>query len=101
MFGRVVTVLAIAAVAAVCGCSDDGRTAPANAGGPDAVGGGGNATSDGGTTSSSPPSSLGEQRSGEATYYAADGSGACSFDPSPSDLKRGSEECSSLPDCEL
>jgi len=27
-----------------------------------------------------------EEHSGEATYYDADGSGACSFDPSPDDL---------------
>ena len=29
---------------------------------------------------------FGDDRSGEATYYAADGSGACSFDASPDDL---------------
>jgi expansin len=29
---------------------------------------------------------LGEQQQGVATYYDADGSGNCSFDPSPSDL---------------
>jgi expansin (peptidoglycan-binding protein) len=36
-----------------------------------------------------PMASCGEplEASGEATYYAADGTGNCSFDPSPSDLR--------------
>jgi expansin (peptidoglycan-binding protein) len=33
-----------------------------------------------------PPVSLGGTRSGDGTSYSADGSGACSFDPSPNDL---------------
>src|ERR1044071_905274 len=33
-----------------------------------------------------PPVSLGGTRTGDGTYYAADGSGACSFDASPGDL---------------
>ena len=32
------------------------------------------------------PVPLGTEQTGEATYYAADGSGNCSFDPSPQDL---------------
>lgn len=51
-------------------------------------------TSDKGTDSSdgvsneTPGKACGDQaeRSGEATYYAADGSGNCSFDPTPGDL---------------
>jgi expansin (peptidoglycan-binding protein) len=37
-------------------------------------------------SSSGPPQPLGQPENGRATYYAADGSGACGFDPSPSDL---------------
>jgi expansin (peptidoglycan-binding protein) len=64
-------------VALLCGCGSSGTS---NAGGasPDADGGGSN---DGGT-----PISLGQPEQGVATYYAADGSGNCSFDPSPNDL---------------
>lgn len=36
--------------------------------------------------SPAPKVSLGEPKSGEATYYGATGAGACSFDPSPHDL---------------
>src|SRR5512135_2159781 len=38
------------------------------------------------SSSSSTPPPLGQSESGRATYYAADGSGACGFDPSPNDL---------------
>ena len=48
----------------------------------DASGSGGGSTSGGNTGGAA----FGERRSGEATYYAADGSGACLFDPSPDDL---------------
>jgi expansin len=41
---------------------------------------------DGGEGASTPTVSLGESKSGEATYYGATGAGACSFDPSPDDL---------------
>jgi expansin (peptidoglycan-binding protein) len=34
----------------------------------------------------SPPTPIGEPQTGEGTYYAADGSGNCGFDPSPGDL---------------
>jgi expansin (peptidoglycan-binding protein) len=43
----------------------------------------GNGTSDGG---GSGPRALGPPQQGDATYYNADGSGNCSFDPSPNDL---------------
>jgi len=33
-----------------------------------------------------PPAPIGQPQQGEATYYAADGSGNCSFEASPSDL---------------
>lgn len=38
----------------------------------------------GGNDASTPP--LGQPENGRATYYAADGSGNCGFDPSPNDL---------------
>ncbi len=41
-------------------------------------------SSNGNTDSGTQP--LGQPENGRATYYAADGSGACGFDPSPNDL---------------
>ncbi len=55
---------------ALTGCGGD------DADGSDGKGGGG----------STPTIALGEERTGEGTYYDADGSGACSFDPSPDAL---------------
>jgi expansin (peptidoglycan-binding protein) len=46
----------------------------------------GDASGGGGGGSSAPSIALGEERTGEGTYYDADGSGACSFDPSPNAL---------------
>jgi expansin len=40
----------------------------------------------GGSGGGSMPLPMGAPEAGRATYYAADGSGACSFDPSPGDL---------------
>ncbi|WP_394845951.1 hypothetical protein LZC95_00625 [Pendulispora brunnea] len=60
-----------------CGTSDGSGNEPDGGGsGSDGGGGGG-----GGNT---PP--LGEKQTGVATYYAANGGGNCSFDPTPNDL---------------
>ncbi len=62
-------------------CSSD-PTSPGGAAQDGGSSGGDSAsTADSGT---GPP--LGQDQTGDGTYYAADGSGACSFDPSPSDL---------------
>jgi expansin (peptidoglycan-binding protein) len=58
-----------------------GAGSAANGGGDDAGGAG-----DGG---GGQPCAAASQHSGEATYYDADGSGNCSFDPSPDDLLVG------------
>ncbi len=42
--------------------------------------------SSGGSAAASTPVLLGKPEQGVATYYAADGSGNCGFDPSPGDL---------------
>jgi expansin (peptidoglycan-binding protein) len=70
MFGRVGTVLAAAMLVSACGDQD----APSR-------------TDRGGETSAVQTFYFGEMLTGEATYYDfADGSGACSFDPSPEDM---------------
>lgn len=52
-----------------------------------ACGGSGSDPGMSGAGGAGPSISFGEERSGEGTYYTfADGSGACSFDPSPNDL---------------
>lgn len=48
--------------------------------------GGGTGGAGGGGGSSSSTRTLGPDQAGVITYYAADGSGNCSFDPSPADL---------------
>jgi expansin (peptidoglycan-binding protein) len=80
-----------------CGSEDAGSETDSSSGGSGsdaAVNTGGNgsssngSSSDGGSTSGGTTggAAFGDPRSGEATYYAADGSGACMFDPSPEDL---------------
>ncbi|WP_394825483.1 expansin EXLX1 family cellulose-binding protein [Pendulispora albinea] len=78
-------------LAVVCGCSsnDGGSGGPGGAdGGPGTGGGGGGggggSGGDGGGQDR--PAPLGEMQTGQATYYAANGGGNCSFDPSPGDL---------------
>lgn len=46
----------------------------------------GSSKADGASEGASPGTPLGAPENGIATYYAADGSGNCSYDPSPSDL---------------
>ncbi|WP_394835415.1 hypothetical protein LVJ94_00625 [Pendulispora rubella] len=68
-----------------CGTSDGSGNEPDAATGSTSDGGrgdGGGGTKDGGGTA--PP--LGEPQTGVATYYAANGGGNCSFDPTPNDL---------------
>src|SRR6188768_438056 len=84
---------AVAALALVgCG-SQDGASNTSGSDGAgnsdsnnDGSGSGGGSTSDSNTAGSTGGAAFGERRSGEATYYAADGGGACLFDPSPDDL---------------
>jgi expansin (peptidoglycan-binding protein) len=79
----------LATLVAACSSDDDGGSSPAGTGGGGSSNGGSSngGSSTGGSSSSNPPVSLGEERSGEATYYDfADGSGACMFDPSPEDM---------------
>ncbi len=73
--------------ASAAACSS-GVTVPSLAGGPGGSdgGGGGGGGVDGGGSGGAAGSYVGPSESGRATYYAADGSGNCSFDPSPNDL---------------
>ncbi len=68
--------LVVAASACCVGCSDDDDKSAG-------VTGGGLANSG---ESGGPTVMLGEERSGDGTYYDATGAGACSFDPSPDAL---------------
>jgi expansin (peptidoglycan-binding protein) len=68
----------LVATLAMAACSSS-STAPATPS-PDASPGSDAATSDAGSPA------LGQTEHGDGTYYAADGSGNCSFDPSPNDL---------------
>ncbi len=86
-FLRVSGVLAIAALLAACGNSLSGAGASAGSGGAGATtgsGGSGATTGSGGAPAGSCTDPASE--TGDGTYYAADGSGNCSFDPSPNDL---------------
>ncbi|HEY6726176.1 MAG TPA: expansin EXLX1 family cellulose-binding protein [Polyangiaceae bacterium] len=93
--------VALAAVALVgCGSDDEGGVpedadpkGDSNGNGSNGAGSGNSSSNDtgangGGSTSggSSGGAAFGERRSGEATYYAATGAGACMFDESPNDL---------------
>lgn len=93
--------VAVAALALVgCGSEDEDRAAsdtPSSGSGNEATnatsngnnGSGNNGSgSGGGSTSGGNDGGIafGDRRSGEATYYAATGEGACMFDPSPNDL---------------
>jgi expansin (peptidoglycan-binding protein) len=64
--------LVVCALAASCGSSSGQGS------------GSGGSGSGGGSSGGGPV--LGQSEQGVATYYAADGSGACGFDPSPNDL---------------
>ncbi|MGH7330711.1 MAG: expansin EXLX1 family cellulose-binding protein, partial [Polyangiaceae bacterium] len=72
-------------------CSS-GVTIPSLAGGPGGSdaggggGGGGGGDDAGGAPSGGTGNYVGKSENGRATYYDADGSGNCSFDPSPNDL---------------
>lgn len=73
---RSVLVLGCLTSAHLVGCGGDDSTVE--------NGTGGSSASSGGTASTV---EIGEERSGEGTYYDfADGSGACLFDPSPDDM---------------
>ncbi|MEZ4382133.1 MAG: expansin EXLX1 family cellulose-binding protein [Nannocystaceae bacterium] len=71
-------------------CGDDLAASDTDAGSASASASGGSASASGGSDSGS--ATAGEscdatgQHAGEATYYDADGSGNCSFDPTPGDL---------------
>src|SRR5690606_4572865 len=81
-------VLALAALALVgCGSEEGGDAGDASSGSNDGGGTNGGAKSGTGSTggnggSTSGGAAFGERRSGEATYYAATGAGACMFDAS-------------------
>jgi len=92
---------AVLTALALMGCGsdegDNGSDAATGESGDDAANGSGSGQNDsggngsstsGGSTSSgnSGGMAFGDRRSGEATYYAATGAGACMFDPSPNDL---------------
>jgi len=74
------------------GSGDDAATSSSATNSSSNAGDTGSSEGSGGTASASTSSAtsggapLGESRNGEATYYAADGSGACLFDPTPADL---------------
>lgn len=73
-------------VSAASDSADDDSSNVASDGAADSQSNSGNDSGTSTTGSSSGGLPFGETRSGEATYYAADGSGACSFDASPDDL---------------
>lgn len=89
-------VLALAALALVgCGSEEVGDAGDASSGSNDGGGTNGGSKSGNGSTGGNSGSTsggtsggaaFGERRSGEATYYAATGAGACMFDASPNDL---------------
>src|SRR6478735_4669720 len=70
---RSLPLLAMAGVIVACGNGTNGNADAGNGNG------NGNETIAGGTP-------IGDVSKGEATYYDADGTGNCSFDPSPDDL---------------
>ncbi|HEX7667168.1 MAG TPA: expansin EXLX1 family cellulose-binding protein [Polyangiaceae bacterium] len=77
---RSVFVSAVIVASLLVACSSDSASSSTSDGGSSGGGGGGGGT--GGGTGSY----VGKSESGVATYYDADGSGNCSFDPSPNDL---------------
>jgi expansin (peptidoglycan-binding protein) len=91
--GWVQALLVVAGAVSACSGGDDPEVA--GAGGSSGSGGSGTGSTSGttGATGGGPPDSCAldaELHTGEATYYDfADGSGNCSFDPSPGDLMIG------------
>ena len=77
---RVVFAVAAAASALACGSSNGPGSSSVGGGG----GGDGGSGGDAGGSDATP--ALSQPQQGIATYYAANGTGACSFDASPSDL---------------
>ena len=71
----------LGASSASAGSDSDASTASASAGS-DSAG----SASESGTATAGESCDAPAQHAGEATYYGADGSGNCSFDPSPDDL---------------
>jgi expansin (peptidoglycan-binding protein) len=70
---------------AACGSSDGGASSGGSSSGGSSSGGSSSGGSSSGGSSGTVPYST-DVKSGVVTYYDADGSGSCSFDPSPADL---------------
>ena len=85
--------LLVASLVSACGGDDRGAAGGDPTGGSGAAGSTGAGSGTTGATGGGPPDSCApnpDLRTGEATYYDfADGSGNCSFDPSPDDLMIG------------
>jgi len=82
---RALEAAVVAFAVAACSSSSGGGAPSPSPGSPSGSGSGGGSSGGGGGGGGAGPA-LGASESGVATYYAADGSGNCSFDPSPGDL---------------
>lgn len=80
-FGAFVILVALSTMG--CGSDDSGGGDNQASDDSTSAGSNGGSTSGGTSGGNSGGMAFGDARSGEGTYYAADGSGACLFDPSP------------------
>lgn len=84
---RVAGVLLFAAALAGCSSSSQATSGQGGSGAGTGSGGSGAGTGSGGSGGKSGGGcTAGSSETGDGTYYSADGSGNCSFDPSPNDL---------------